>query len=824
MKTIIIILTAFILPLSLTAQDVQFQQEQFPFPITFNGFSPHLGFTAAASYYHHDFGDLDSDGDFDILMCGGFSREYYFENTGSATQDSFRLISHQYINPQYNELFQTPCFCDIDNDLDIDIFVGIYTGNINYFENIGTPDSAVYALADSNFQNIDIGENPVLDFIDIDNDNDFDLFVGAGYPYSVDGKVYYYENVGTAFEPEMTLITNNFEGIDVDENASPEFCDIDDDSDYDLFVGSEDGIVWFYENIGSPELYDFEYVTNYYFEIDVGTDAVPRFCDIDNDGDFDLFVANESVGFTTDVLEGDISFYENIGTVSEPQFQFVTGQYLYMDVSAYSAPTLEDIDNDGLLEMFTGVTDGEIIYFENSGTETEPNFYLFDSAFCDLDLPYQTTLGFGDLDNDSDLDFIVSRSGATSLVDVYQNIGNSSFPDYTQSIRIQSSVDTSYSGIDLVDIDADNDLDLFIGGDGNNIQYWENIGSASIPQFVMINYNYFNDEYIWASKFPRFSDLDHDGDYDAIIGDGKFSDDWQNLVFWRNTGSPSNPNFVAEDTIATFEPATVMSLRPALGDVDGDGDDDIIVGEMGGSFLFFRNLEFGGGSDIELILTPHNTPIQIQPGGGFFTFDVEVENVSTTNYVIDFITDATLPNGNHYPILQRSNISLIAGATIIRNDLTQAVPGNAPVGDYSYNAYVRDNVTQDTLAVDSFDFEKVESMGIDDPWIFDWGLFGWDEEVSLNNNDLPESFSLSAYPNPFNAETTIKLQIPDDSKIAIKIFNTTGQEVAVLKDGHVNAGYHQIRWNAIGFSSGIYLIHLDTHAGYNESRKVMLLK
>ena len=52
----------------LFAQELQFQQEQYPFPVTFYGVEPQLGFTAASSYYHHDFGDIDNDGDYDLII------------------------------------------------------------------------------------------------------------------------------------------------------------------------------------------------------------------------------------------------------------------------------------------------------------------------------------------------------------------------------------------------------------------------------------------------------------------------------------------------------------------------------------------------------------------------------------------------------------------------------------------------------------------------------------------------------------------------------------------------------------------------------------
>ena len=89
---------------------------------------------------------------------------------------------------------------------------------------------------------------------------------------------------------------------------------------------------------------------------------------------------------------------------------------------------------------------------------------------------------------------------------------------------------------------------------------------------------------------------------------------------------------------------------------------------------------------------------------------------------------------------------------------------------------------------------------------------------------LPEEYALrSAYPNPFNASTLIKYELPEESYVVLDIFNISGQKVTSLINGHKEAGYHEIIWNASDLPSGIYLYKF-TAADYNCTRKMTLIK
>jgi hypothetical protein len=102
----------------------------------------------------------------------------------------------------------------------------------------------------------------------------------------------------------------------------------------------------------------------------------------------------------------------------------------------------------------------------------------------------------------------------------------------------------------------------------------------------------------------------------------------------------------------------------------------------------------------------------------------------------------------------------------------------------------------------------------------------WQKEIHLAIQP-PESYELyQNYPNPFNPGTTISYQLSRDARVALRIFNLLGQEIATLTDGHQIAGFYQMTWNGSGVSSGMYVYELSITEGTQKKhllRKTMVL-
>ncbi|MEZ4822815.1 MAG: T9SS type A sorting domain-containing protein, partial [Ignavibacteria bacterium] len=88
----------------------------------------------------------------------------------------------------------------------------------------------------------------------------------------------------------------------------------------------------------------------------------------------------------------------------------------------------------------------------------------------------------------------------------------------------------------------------------------------------------------------------------------------------------------------------------------------------------------------------------------------------------------------------------------------------------------------------------------------------------------PNEFSLiQNYPNPFNPTTSIDFNMPNDGFVSLKIYNTSGKEVATLVNETRSAGYYTVNFNAANLSSGVYYYRLESN-GVSKVMKMALIK
>ncbi|MCP4698075.1 MAG: VCBS repeat-containing protein [Gammaproteobacteria bacterium] len=384
-----------------------------------------------------------------------------------------------------------PAFADMDRDGDLDMFVGARDGTIRYYPNIGSVYKPVYGEAAWE-------ENPLRSppgepngrhraFADMDNDGDLDLFFGT-----TDGMIRYYENTGGADNPvfsEHSGSDNPLDGVDVGLDSAPALADLDKDGDWDALIGADDGTLRYFENTGgtgNPVFRERIGPDNPLNEVDVGSDSTPALADLDNDGDWDVLIGVGGGKNST------LHYFENTGSVDNPVFSERFGPdnpWTGMDVEDYSSPALADLDNDGDWDALIGTKNGTLHYFENIGNTGNPVFnerFGSDNPLKDVDVgDYNSAPTLADLDKDGDWDALIGAEDGT--LRYFENTGSAGNPLFSERFgpgSLRNGMDAgNNSSLALADLDKDGDWDALIGAEDGRLRYFENTGDPRNPVF-----------------------------------------------------------------------------------------------------------------------------------------------------------------------------------------------------------------------------------------------------------------------------------------------------------------------------------------------------
>lgn len=287
---------------------------------------------------------------------------------------------------------------------------------------------------------------PAASFEDVDFDGKKDLlvspnlaaqtyFVGQTYAADFNNSVWLYKNSGTTEAPVFTTPNTNFlqeAMIDVGDNATPAFFDIDGDADMDMFIGynTQDignsifrGSIQYFENIGTPKNPSFKKITEDYLNLSLFNfrNVKPAFADMNSDGKIDL-------AFTASSLTDGLTrlFYL-------PNRNFIGGNFdlpaIGTNFSFQSAGNVSiiDVDFDGRKDLLFGTTNGSsgwIEYWRNYGV-TEPEYVLVDPLYLSAGTTFRKrnpSCAADDLNGDGKTDLIIShQNGTLEVISDFRN-------------------------------------------------------------------------------------------------------------------------------------------------------------------------------------------------------------------------------------------------------------------------------------------------------------------------------------------------------------------------------------------------------------------
>lgn len=512
-------------------------------------------------------GDLDGDGDIDLVSASaGDNKVAWYPNQGDGTFAAQVVLSS-------TATWAVDAFAvDMDGDGDLDVLSANQTGNrIAWHANDGT---GTFGTA----QTVAITASTLRAAFpaDLDGDGDTDVLSTS----STDDRVAWYANNGSGVFGAQQVISNLLDNPifvvagDVDGDGDPDvvasgnaadrleyfanngsgqfggsylvatseasnplqsrLVDINGDGALDVVVVSNgDGRISWYPNAGDGTMGAQQVVT-----------AAPgmRFvepADVDGDGDVDLFSINPpGSGFGLSINDGTGQFGPRVDLG---------------DIGLLYAITTGDVNGDGHVDILFGVVDGtglKVALNNGDGTFAIPDF--------DFNTTSERLVLLADIEDDGDLDAVIADPWA----DQYQWHANDGLGNFGSAQVIASLPVATVNKLFWKDMNGDGAKDLVSSTDQNDlIAYYPNLGGGSFgPEAVIATVN--------GPRGVDIADLDGDGDNDVaatswFLGGGVF--------YALNAGGG------VFDAPVLIDPSPYGPIHLVAGDLDGDGDPDLVV-------------------------------------------------------------------------------------------------------------------------------------------------------------------------------------------------------------------------------------------------------
>jgi hypothetical protein len=207
--------------------------------------------------------------------------------------------------------------------------------------------------------------------------------------------------------------------------------------------------------------------------------AYPQIADWNEDGLIDLLVGDTN---------GKISLFLNNGSVGNPQLTakgFIKANNADLYVGNRASPVLVDWNNDGKKDLVVGDDNGYVRLYLNSGANNDPQFTTFTYIKVNnvnIKVSYSASPEVCDLDGDGKKDLLISDY--SGYIYFYRNSGENANPTFTAQERLLAGTsymktNSTYARIDVVDWDEDGDLDIIAGEDYAYVNLFLNTSNPS---------------------------------------------------------------------------------------------------------------------------------------------------------------------------------------------------------------------------------------------------------------------------------------------------------------------------------------------------------
>jgi hypothetical protein len=384
-------------------------------------------------------------------------------------------------------------------------------------------------LYPSNSVPVNLYSLPAPYYFDVDNDGVKDLVVSPNDPNQTNSEdqksCWYYKNTGTNTKPVFQYQCSNFlqkDMIDIGSGAYPVLFDYNGDGLPDLFIGdfgardssyydyymlnsTHRSKIALYQNIGTKNNPEFQFVTNDFASIYQRniSGVFPTFGDLYGNGR-PVMIIGRTDGYLDLYTDTAASIYPLKMALADTSFQNIHVAFSAADAAPASAPQLIDINGDSLLDLVIGQENGNLTYYKNTGTKTNPHFTHITDTLGGVNVTQYAFSNYGNsipcFFRDSTGELRLFVGSLTGNLYYYKNIKNNLLPG--QKFTLVDSnylyiTEGQYSSFAIGNLSSSKYPDLIVGNYSGGLSYFKGITPS------LLGVNEFSPSYMDAELYPN---------------------------------------------------------------------------------------------------------------------------------------------------------------------------------------------------------------------------------------------------------------------------------------------------------------------------------